>query len=212
MKPYNLVLILISLITIASTTFAIKQGILPNLDPFSNEGDVKFAQDIRNGDDFSLSPKVFAELKKPVFYDPVEMAFLDTKARIENLTLTEDQTLDVPKDWFNAGWYINSSKPGEDGNMIIDGHYDTDQAMPAAFWGLKNLKVNDTVTLRDAFDREFVYKVRSIWYVDINDPDRTLIFERTSRPELTLVTCGGVWDSNANTYSKRLVVKADLVQ
>jgi sortase (surface protein transpeptidase) len=213
MKTYNITLFLVSGVTLAATIFALREGLMPNSSVFWKSGEVKASESIRvNSLDLESRAAVFSDLSKPVFYDPVEIIMPGKSIKIENVGLTEDATLDVPKNWINAGWYVNSAKAGEAGNLIIDGHYDDNKGLPAAFWGLKTLKVNDTVRIRDAFDAVFVYKVRSVWYVDIQDPGRTLIFEKTDLPELTLVTCGGVWDSNAHTYSKRLVVKADLVQ
>ncbi|MBI2414259.1 class F sortase [candidate division WWE3 bacterium] len=219
MKTYNLALFVVSGVTIASTIFAVKQGILPDSKMFlpdylTKKGATLGVEDASNiliDEEFNAKTLAFSDLSKPIYYTPKKLEFLGATIDIEEVNLTPDETLEAPESWFTAGWYTQSSKTGEAGNLIIDGHYDTNTGTPAAFWGLKNLKVNDTVTLKDSMDKDFVYKVRSVFYVDIQDPDRTLIFEETHKKELTLITCGGVWDTAKHTYDKRLIVKADLV-
>ncbi|MCA9302475.1 sortase, partial [candidate division WWE3 bacterium] len=67
--------------------------------------------------------------------------------------------------------------------------------------------------LVDSLNKIHEYKVTKTFYVDINDPERLTIFEDvTDKSELTLITCGGVWDVRIGTYNKRLVVKADYVE
>lgn len=181
--------------------------------------DIVFSPNKINGDEAdslileNISPEnsLFSELKEPLYFAPTKIILGNTFINVEEIGLENDGQLQVPSTWSLAGWYKNSAKVGEKGNIIIDGHYDTDTAAPAAFWGLKNLKVNDTVTLQDELRREFSYSIIDTLYVDISDPQRTKIFDDTEEAELTLITCGGVWDSAAGTYNKRLVVKAKLL-
>jgi len=116
--------------------------------------------------------------------------------------------LGVPKSWYTAGWYENGAKVGESGNVIIDGHYDTNTGAPGAFWGLKNLQVGDKVLLTDELGRTFHYTVQTSSFVSIYDPKRAEVFESGETKLLTLITCGGVWDYASGTYNKRLVVTA----
>ena len=164
-------------------------------------------------EDSAPAESAFADLKEKIFYIPTSITINEEKSIIlEKIGLANDGQLQVPSTWDLAGWYQNSAKPGEKGNVIIDGHYDTSEATPAAFWGLKNVNVNYTVTLQDEIRREFSYVVVDSFYVDITDPQGTLVFEETNDAELTLVTCGGVWDESVGTYNKRLVIKAKLIE
>jgi sortase A len=108
------------------------------------------------------------------------------------------------------GWYEDGAKAGEPGNLIVDGHYDTNTGSPAIFYTLKNIQLGDIVTVIDKSGRTFDYRVNEKFYVDINDPNRLQIFEnKTDTAHITLITCGGIWLNN--TYSERLVVKGDIV-
>lgn len=150
----------------------------------------------------------FARMTKTLYAPPKKIVFGDKVLDIEEVGVLEDGTLDVPKDWNRAGWYAQGAKPGEVGNVIIDGHYDTNTGKPAAFWGLKDLKLNDKVLIVDTLGRIFVYKVEEKFYISINDPNRAQVFNSSQDKILTLITCGGVWDNISGTYNKRLVIKA----
>ncbi|KKS66670.1 MAG: Peptidase C60 sortase A and B, partial [candidate division WWE3 bacterium GW2011_GWB1_42_6] len=133
-------------------------------------------------------------------------------ADIIEVGLQTDGTLDTPKKWNEAGWYKKGAKPGEDGNVIINAHFDDNFGRPAAFWQLKNATVGDTVLLEDSLGRQYAYQIVDSLLVDINDPDRLKVLEDTDgKSELTLITCGGVWLPGKSTYDKRLVVKAELI-
>jgi len=155
---------------------------------------------------------VFGDLKEPLHFDPITVSIEEgITLNIEPVSLEPDGKLQEPSVWEKVGWYAKGAKPGEKGNVVVIGHYDQEGSIPAAFWGLKNLKVNDTVILQDEIRKNYSYRVVDIFYVDIQDPHRTQVFEETNKAELTLMTCGGVWDTNAGTYNKRLVVKTELV-
>ena len=136
---------------------------------------------------------------------------------LEEVGVEEDGSLGIPSSWYTGGWYEKSSRAGEGGVIILDGHYDDDTGSPAAFWELKSLNVNDKVFLVDDVDRVFTYEVYEVVYVDMQDPNR-LELAFASDPKggeevstLIMITCGGVWLPGEATYNKRLVVKAKLV-
>ena len=198
---HYLALILVSLVTLSSTVFAVKQGWARN------------EQTLSSNEVLDPLQSVFAELKKPLYFKPVEIQIGKTDLEIEEVGLQKDGTLGIPSDWKIVGWYARSAKPGQEGNVIMDGHYDTDTGAPAAFWDLKTLTPNDKVTLKDESERLFTYKVVEVFYVDMDDPGRARVFDEglEDKSELTLVTCGGVWDPSRGSYDKRLVVKAELI-
>lgn len=155
----------------------------------------------------------FLELAKPQSFKPTQIT-LDSFQHIvivEEVGVDETGMLEVPTSYLTSGWYSKSAKPGENGNVIIDGHYDDPFGNPAAFWQLKNLKINDTVTLIDEVGNKFTYQVYDSFFVDTVDPKRTNYLKDTNEPVLTLVTCGGVWDPISLDYNKRLIVRAKLL-
>ena len=157
---------------------------------------------------------VFIGKDKPLYEKPVKLKVepVGMDLNVVEVGVEPDGTLEAPKDWYVSGWYRDGAKAGEPGNLIFDGHYDTSSGGPAAFWQLKNVKKDDTVVVFDRLGRSYSYRVNEIVYVDINDPNRMKIFESNKeKSTITLITCSGVWLAGDLTYSKRLVVKGELI-
>ena len=161
---------------------------------------------------------VFESHLATIYHKPIRLysegSLVDVS--LEEIGLEKDGTLAVPSSWYIGGWYVKSARAGESGNIIIDGHYDTNTGAPAAFWELQSLNVNDKVFLVNEVGKEFTYEVYEVKYVDISDPNR-LEQAFSSEPKngecdsnIIMITCGGVWVPGESTYSKRLVVKARL--
>ena len=72
---------------------------------------------------------------------PIEINIpkINVHASIEQVGQTKTYEMDVPKNAANAAWYVYGAKPGEDGNAVIDGHYDTPSGKPAVFFNLKKI-------------------------------------------------------------------------
>ena len=154
---------------------------------------------------------VFEQNLTPLYDYPkkVIVSSQDIIAPVTTVGVDDSGKLENPSSWTEAGWFYNSARPGETGNMIINAHYDTNFGAPAVFWNLKNISVGDKVDVVDSLGKVYTYKVTETFYVDIQDPDRLKIFkDNEADAELTLITCGGVWLPGRSTYNKRLVVKA----
>lgn len=160
-----------------------------------------------------ISNSPFKELRVPLHAEPVKLFSEDANidVQINPVGVQANGMLDVPGDWFSGGWYKKSAKPGQEGNVIIDGHYDTNTGSPAAFWNLKNLTVNDKVVVVDEFGKEYEYVVEEIHHLAISTDNRLDVLNKSVGKTLTLVTCGGVWDAQAGTYNKRLIIKARII-
>ena len=157
---------------------------------------------------------VFQTALKPIYGTPKRIIIDSLNLKIDVISVGVDLNgyVETPNDWNVAGWYKNSAKPAESGNMLIDGHYDNNYGNPAAFWKLKNLKSGDKVSILDSYGRSYDYTVVNSYYIDINDPARLKVLESSKEvPALTLITCGGVWNADRHTYNERLVVSAELV-
>jgi LPXTG-site transpeptidase (sortase) family protein len=126
---------------------------------------------------------------------------------IEQVGATGDGGMDVPVDPARAGWYRYGPRPGDQGNAAIAGHVDWGgKVMP--FWNLNRLKAGDPVEILAADGRTFEFKVKwSRWY-DAEDAPIQEIFGSSGASEVTLVTCGGNFNSKTREYSHRLVVRA----
>jgi len=197
------IMIILPLFLIGSLYFVSKPNLLINND----------AEDVNLLEE---QESVFKEMAKPVFGDPKRIVIDSVGIDIPVVPVGVDTAgfLETPEKWNEAGWYEKSAKVAEPGNLIIDAHYDDNLGRPAAFWKLKNVNVGDKVSVLDSYGRIYNYKISNIYYVGINDPDRSKVFENykgDNSPIVTLITCGGIWSTEKSTYDKRLVVSAELI-
>lgn len=159
---------------------------------------------------------VFSGNLKPVVYSP--KYFSIEKIGLKDVPVVEVGVdavgrLEVPKSFDEAGWYKEGAKPGESGNTIIAGHYDRVGGAPAVFFDLVKLEPGDKIEVRDASDKKYSYKVKSVEYVNVNDPEAIeKAYEHSDESIMTVITCGGVWSVASHDYSKRLLIKAELAK
>jgi len=162
------------------------------------------------------APSVFEEALKPIYGFPVKIKIesVGIEADIVSVSVDTEGFLETPEKWNEAGWYVKGAKPSEIGNFLVNAHYDDTSGRPAAFWNLKNINIGDKVSVLDSYNRTFDYVVTKVYYVDVNDPERSNVFKpyMEDKSLMTLITCGGVWSVADGTYSKRLVVNAELIQ
>ncbi len=135
---------------------------------------------------------------------------LGIEAKIEQVGLDKQGRPDVPRDYSNAAWLKVSSKPGEIGNAVIDGHLDSPTA-PAIFFNLKDLKVGERVYVLDAAGQQRVFEVveTAVYPYDQAPLDR--IFGDSTEARLNLITCTGAFNYSTENYDRRFVAYTRLV-
>lgn len=136
---------------------------------------------------------------------------LGINTNIEPVGLDEQQRMEVPQSWNNVGWYKYGARPGDNGTAVIDGHLDSPTGA-AIFWNLNQLKIGDHVTVIDQQQQTHLFIVtRKVLYSDSNFPLQT-VFAATTTPTLNLITCGGIFNRQAQNYTDRLVIFTVLSQ
>jgi len=97
--------------------------------------------------------------------------------------------------------------------LVLAGHYDWYYGQKGIFYDLSKLLIDDKVHIFDSVGRVHTYIVYETLYVKNQDEYAVKeAFRDTLNPELTLITCGGVWNNELETYDKRFLVKARLVE
>jgi sortase (surface protein transpeptidase) len=126
------------------------------------------------------------------------------------LHLNRDRTLQVPKVWTQAGWFVGGPEPGETGAAVIVGHVDS-KSGPAVFYRLRALRRGDLikVVLKNRSSVRFV--VTTMRKVPKKRFPTTLVYGRTTTPTLRLITCDGRFDRSTGHYVDNYVVFATLV-
>ncbi|MGM9334444.1 class F sortase [Streptomyces murinus] len=135
---------------------------------------------------------------------------LGIDARIVGVRLGRDRQLETPP--FDrpkaAGWYEGGATPGEAGTAIAVGHRDTPTG-PAVFAALPMVKPGKAIEARRADGRTAVYTVDRVQVFDKSGfPDKE-VYGRSRRPELRVLTCGGLYNRRTG-YSSNVVVFAHL--
>lgn len=140
---------------------------------------------------------------------------LGIKSRILPMGVNDKGELDTPRNIFDVGWYESSSKPGQGGTLIIDGH-NGGPHVHGVFKKLPDLTKGDIIQVERGDGEIFKYKVVENIAVALNESDKYMTTAAKSPEEgkesLTLITCTGEWSQNQGTYLSRQFTRAVLVE
>ena len=136
------------------------------------------------------------------------------KARILPMGINHDGELATPNNVFDVGWYEASSKPGQGGTLMIDGH-NGGPHVHGVFKKLPDLKAGDVIEIERGDGEVFSYRVVENKTVPLDESDAYMKVALTS-PEagvesLTLISCTGDWSQERQTYLARQFTRAVLV-
>jgi sortase (surface protein transpeptidase) len=131
-------------------------------------------------------------------------------APVIRLDRNPDGSAQTPDTATDAGWFAPGPEPGERGAALIVGHVDSYRG-PGVFFHLRALRRGDriTVVVRDSGRLRFV--VTGTKEASKTRFPTELVFRRTARPTLRLVTCGGSFDRSTGHYVDNYIVFAHLV-
>ncbi|MFF1281223.1 class F sortase [Streptomyces sp. NPDC058299] len=128
-----------------------------------------------------------------------------TPLRLDANRQLQTPPVDRPK---LVGWYQGGPTPGESGTAVAVGHRDT-RTGPAVFAGLALVRPGKPVEVRRADGRTAVYTVDRVQVFDkAGFPDKE-VYGPSGRPELRILTCGGLF-SRRTGYTSNVVVFAHL--
>jgi sortase (surface protein transpeptidase) len=116
--------------------------------------------------------------------------------------------MDVPDNVVDVGWYQYGSSPGEPGSAVLAAHVDLAGQGPGVFFDLHRLEPGDLIGVQFDDGSAITFSVQAVaTYLKPELPSE-VIFSRTGPPVLTLVTCGGAFDSSISRYDSNVVVYA----
>jgi len=147
----------------------------------------------------------------PLLARYLDIPKLGVHARVRPLGIKSDNTLKAPSNGYDVGWYDASSRPGENGAMLIDGHSNV-LGTPGVFAKLPKLAAGDQLKVTRGDGKVLTYTVRSVETVDDKKVDMSslLISADTAKPGLNLITCAGDVIPGTLHLDKRAVVRAVL--
>jgi LPXTG-site transpeptidase (sortase) family protein len=131
---------------------------------------------------------------------------LSLDAEVVASGLKADGSMNVPAS--QAGWYLFGAKPGDTvGSAVIAGHIDREKA-PGVFFDLPRLEIGEAIWVTDATGVSTGYKVTERYQVAKEQLPGTELFRTDGDPTLTLITCGGRFDSERRHYDDNIVIRA----
>jgi sortase (surface protein transpeptidase) len=130
---------------------------------------------------------------------------IGVQAPIVGVGLQPDGAMEAPEP-DQVGWYRLGPRPGNGGPAVLVGH--VRYRRPAVFYRLHELRPGDEILVgqRDGSTTRFLVGRLE------QHPKTALpvarIFNRTSQPEVRLITCGGDYDRSTGHYRDNVIVYA----
>lgn len=136
---------------------------------------------------------------------------INVDATVEYVGLTSSGAIDVPKNSTDVAWFNLGPRPGENGSAVITGHYGWKRENKSAFDNLFKVHKGDKLYVEDGKGKIISFVVRESRRYDPNANASDVFESSDGKAHLNLITCEGDWDKDSKSYSKRLVIFADLL-
>jgi len=140
----------------------------------------------------------------------IQIANAEVDAQVEQQEIV-DGVMQNPSGPWVVAWYRGTGRLGEDDNIVMAGHLDYWDVGPAIFYHVGDLKENDEIDVTGEDDAVYKYKVDWVKNYSVADLDSKAVHEivgATDTETLTLITCGGPFDSEKGEYLERIVIRA----
>ena len=156
-----------------------------------------------------------AEAPAATVAEPVSVGIpsIDVTSDLMRLDLNDDGTVEVPplEPDDKAGWYQRGPAPGAVGPAVILGHVDSAEYGPGIFFELGALQPGDEVEVVRADGTVAVFAVDKVERHPKDDFPTLAVYGNTADSQLRLITCGGVFDSEARSYKDNVIAFATLM-
>lgn len=131
-------------------------------------------------------------------------------ASVQLIGVGQSGEMEVPSNSVDVGWFKLGVSPGEKGSAVIAGHFDGKNGSGGVFANLHKVQNGDKLYIIDDNGASISFVVRKKLIYNPGYADD--VFSLKDSAHLNLITCDGLWDGDKKSYTKRLVVFADIVQ
>lgn len=136
---------------------------------------------------------------------------IGVRACIERVGVDQNKQVAVPTNIHTAGWFEGSAIPGEAGVSLIDGHV-LGRYTDAVFAKLGTIKAGAVISVELGNGTVRDFEVFSMKTYGLDEAQSVFLQKADGvSNQLTLITCGQ-YNQAANTYDKRVIVQARLVE
>ncbi len=142
----------------------------------------------------------------------ITIAKIGVKARVLQMGINPDGSMQAPIGIYDAGWYGGSARPGTSGAAVIDAH-SSGPTKQGLFGRLDELVVGDTIEVERGDGLKLKYRVINKESVakDAVDMKKLLAVSGQAAEGLNLITCSGTWVKGQATYSNRTIVYSEKI-
>lgn len=153
------------------------------------------------------APESVAQTAEPV---RVRYPAIDADLPVQPRGVADDGQMDLPDDAGQAAWYQFGMTPADDaGTTVIAAHAGSEETPFGPLYGLLDAQRGDEVIVSDSTGQEHRYQVVETQQLGKNGLDFTPYFERSGPHRLVLITCGGQWVPERNSYTDNVIVVAE---
>jgi LPXTG-site transpeptidase (sortase) family protein len=126
-------------------------------------------------------------------------------------TIISDGRMQNPTGPFVVGWYRESGRLAEAGNIVMAGHLDYWGVPRAVFFHLGALDEGDEISLLGDDGNLYDYEIEWVRKIETGSEGHQAILDVitvTEEERLTLITCGGDFNRDTLEYESRTVARA----
>lgn len=128
---------------------------------------------------------------------------------IDAVGVATDGQMDIPADALRAGWYRHGAAATDDvGAVVVAAHAGSFITPRGPLYDLRDASPGDLVSLMDAAGTSTAYEVREVEQLGKTTIDWARYFDRAGPRRLVLITCGGRWDADRQSYEDNIIVTA----
>ncbi len=137
---------------------------------------------------------------------------INVYARVLSMGILSSGALATPRNTNDTGWYNGSNKPGDGGTALVVGHV-LGGTKTGIFYNLKKLSEGDVITIERGDGTKIDYRVVATEQIaaDKVDTNKLLLPVTAGKAGLNLMTCGGQFQSETESFSDRFIVYTERV-
>lgn len=140
----------------------------------------------------------------------LEIPEIDVRAATATFGLSPTGVMEVPADHRTVAWYDFTSVPGRVGNAVLAAHVNW-RGEQGVFSRLDRVSPGAVIGVTSPAGERFTYLVESVELVDLATADvGAIVGSRGGGSTLTLITCGGTFNTSTRDYEQRVIVRAVL--